>query len=95
MAQACRTSPEGCFRLAQMYREGEVVERDLERALTLHESACFGRTSTDSRGDAVAEACYAHGELLVEGQGIDRDLRTATRSFGRACRLGYEEACSR
>ena len=95
MAQACQTSPEGCFRLAEMYREGVVVELDLDRALTLFESSCYGRTSSDARGESVAEGCYAHGELLAEGDGVDRNLRVAARSFERACRLGYEEACRR
>jgi len=94
LTRACATSPEGCFRLGEIYSEGAVVDQDLDRALGLLESACYGQTSSAARGESVPEACNAHGELLAAGEGIDRDLLQARRSFARACRLGFEEACS-
>ena len=93
--QACRTSPRGCFRTAALYEEGVGVEADPDRAVGLYETACYGRTDGGGRGEPVGEACYRMADLLATGDRVERDLNRAARTFSRACRLGYEDACRR
>ncbi len=92
---ACRTSPLGCFGTARLYEDGVAVEADAERAVDLYDTACYGRTEGGGRGDPVGEACYRMADLLATGDRVERDLNRAARTFGRACRLGYDDACRR
>ena len=84
-----------CHSLGELYRDGRGVEQDKERALELFEGACFASELFGNGSPPVGESCFRAGEMYANADGVSRNLGRAGSRFRRACRLGYEEACSR
>ena len=91
---ACETEMVGCFRLGELSRRGHGVPQDFEEAADLLGRACRGTMRRDVGSPAVGEACFALGEMVVNGA-IERPLWRASQYFRSACNLGYQDACGR
>lgn len=72
----------GCVPLGFMYQQGDIVPKDLDRAVALLEPAC-------ERGKV--EVCSGLGELYEKERG---DPASALVYFEKACAGGYAEACA-
>lgn len=72
-----------CGDLAQLYRDGEWVDEDLERSVELFEKACH----------LDAAECVNLGMMYVEGQGVDTDEERAGELFERSCEAGDVGGC--
>ena len=73
-----------CNNLGVMYKRGEGVSEDDEKAVKLFQKACDG-------GDATG--CYNLGKMYYNGVGVSQDDGKAKELFQKACKLGYSEAC--
>ena len=71
----------GCFNIAVMRANGE----DFAGAAVYYDKACNG-------GDA--EGCYELGLLYDEAKGVAFDHEMKTALFARACKGGFDKACS-
>jgi TPR repeat protein len=71
-----------CSNLGRLYEAGRGVAKDPRRALALFAAAC-------AAGERVG--CFNQGVLEVSARRYGR----ASEAFGRACRLGDDEACAR
>jgi TPR repeat protein len=76
--------PAGCYRLAQLYRDGLGVRRSTRRADALYLKTCTA---------GLAIGCYRHGQLSESGE-LGRPARAvAADSYRRACEAGEPGAC--
>lgn len=71
----------GCFNVASM----RAFREDFAGAAVYYDKACNG-------GDA--EGCYELGVLYDEAKGVAFDHEMKTALFARACKGGFEKACS-
>jgi TPR repeat protein len=72
----------GCFNVGAM----RAFREDFAGAATFYRKACDG-------GDA--EGCYELGVLYDEAKGVAFDYDQRTALFARACKGGFEKACTR
>lgn len=76
--------PAGCYRLAQLYRDGLGVRRSARRAAALYLKTCAA---------GLAIGCYRHGQISESGE-LGRLARAmAVDSYRRACEAGEPGAC--
>ncbi len=77
----------GCIELALLFEKGlGGKKRDLKQALAYQIKAC----DLDS-----AIGCNNTGQMMEKGIGIAKNPERAAESYGRACKLGLEEACKK
>jgi TPR repeat protein len=77
----------GCIELALLFEKGlGGKKRDPKQALLFQIKAC----DLDS-----AIACNTTGDMMEKGIGIAKNPERAVESYGRACKLGLEEACNK
>jgi TPR repeat protein len=67
-----------------MYRHGEGVTQDLNRAADLFKKAC------DAGGSV---GCLDLGEMYMRGQGVLKDRNRAADLFKKACDAGVHRGC--
>ena len=100
---------ENCFQIAESYRKGNGVPRDVARAAQFYEHACDGgHTEACSilglirYGGVVykeacdggdAEGCWHLGNIYEEGDGVPRDNGRAREYFRLACAGGSAQGC--
>ena len=98
-----------CFRIAESYRKGNGVPRDVARAAQFYEHACDGghteacstlgliRYGGELYKEACdggdAEGCWHLGNIYEEGDGASRDYGRARESYRLACAGGYAQGC--
>ena len=71
--------------LGVMYRDGDGVRQDYQRAVEWY---------TKAAGQGFAEAQYNLGAMYYNGQGVSQNKSTAKRYFGQACDNGYQSGCA-
>jgi TPR repeat protein len=74
-----------CFRLGDLYFNGDGVRKDVGRALTYFQKAC-------DAGDG--DGCSALGFAYGRGTGVAKNWSTATTLLKKACAVGMEGACN-
>ena len=100
---------ENCFQIAESYRKGNGVPRDVARAAQFYEHACDGghteacsilgliRDGGEVYKEACdggdAEGCWHLGNIYEEGDGESRDYGRAQESYRLACAGGYAQGC--
>jgi TPR repeat protein len=67
-----------------MYRDGEGVAKNLDRAADLFKRACDG-------GGAVG--CEDLGSMYLHGDGVPKDRNLAANLFKKACDGGLNRGC--
>jgi TPR repeat protein len=77
---------EACTILGSMYYAAQGVERDLARAVSLHERACEG-------GELVG--CESLGVMYENGAGVLLDYPRAANLYQEACGGGLPSSCNR
>lgn len=77
---------QACYKLGELYQEGEGGERDRTKAASFYRWGCRGGS---------ADACFARGSLLERGIGIQRDDELALVSHEKGCQLGDLRSCFR
>ena len=81
MAACAKEHPRACFQLAEMYREGRQVSKDLSKSLICTKWAAH-------QGDGQAQRNLGH--LLINGSGVLRDEAKAVRLFRQPAKIGAE-----
>ena len=74
----------GCVNLGLMYRKGDGLPKDVQKATELFRKACQLE---------LGAGCRLLGEAYSSGQGTDPDARGAAAFNMRACRLGDAVGC--
>lgn len=77
--------------LAELYRLGEGVDQDYDKALELYEETV---DAVDADGDpvtGVAEAAYGYGQMYENGEGVDKDLDKAKEIYEKGAAWGNED----
>lgn len=82
MAAGAKGHPRACFQLAEMYREGQHVPKDLSKSLIYTKWAAH-------QGDGQAQSNLGH--LLINGSGVLRDEAKAVRLFRQSAKIGTAE----
>jgi len=87
LARACRhKDSKSCLGLAQQYAKSDDIPDGDTKARVLLKLACE---------QGLAEGCFHLGVFLEEGRGGQVDENLAKMLRQRACRAGYEAACSK
>jgi len=73
-----------CYRLADIYRAGEIFPPDKEKALSLYIKACQG---------GITNSCSLAGMILYSGSGVSKDTKEGIKYFNIACDLGSKISC--
>ena len=82
---ACRGgNAAACIEAGVAYHEGDGVEQDAERALTLFAKACDA---------GLGLGCHNAGIITALGKGMAEDLPRGYAFFSRGCELGHAPAC--
>lgn len=81
-----------CLDAAKAFRLGAGVKSDLEAAAMYATAAVQDFTSRCESGGAYF--CFALGNLYSADAAVPLDLTRASEFYGRACKLGYEDACA-
>ena len=85
LTKACDAKFYGsCHNLGTLYSDGLGVEKDLEKALSLHLKACEGNS---------AEGCATAGVFYKRGLGVEKDIAKALSYLEKACNGGNKIAC--
>ena len=82
MAACAKEHPRACFQLAEMYREGRQVSKDLSKSLIYTKWAAH-------QGDGQAQSNLGH--VLINGSGVLRDEAKAVRLFRQSATIGTAE----
>jgi TPR repeat protein len=69
-----------------MQENGEGVEKDFTRAVTLFRRACDG---------ADMPGCTDLGEMYVKALGVEKDTALGMSLYHKACDGGSQDACTR
>jgi TPR repeat protein len=83
LIDAGRTEPEAIYVLGVLYHRGELVEADLEKAVSCYRNAA-------ERGFAVAQFWLAR--MLEDGNGCDPNETRAIEWYKKSASIGYFEA---
>ncbi len=73
-----------CGQLADKYRSGTGVDRDVARAVELYKKACRG----DDRG-----ACFTMAGLHRRGESVPQNVPLAVEMYGQLCKSGEVISC--
>ena len=85
--EACRQGwADGCIRLANVHRDGMVAARDMPAAIDAMARACELKS---------AAACDALGVILLQGDGVPKDVERGQMLLRKACDAGHRESCAR
>lgn len=74
------------FKLAEAYRKGDDVEKDVENAIAWYEWLI------EYEGDYSGEINYILGRIYFNGDGVEKDIDTAVEYFEKAAENGNEKA---
>jgi hypothetical protein len=74
-----------CTNLANMYREGDQVPKDIKRAVELDEQAC---------DHGSMEGCANLAQMLANGIGVPKSLQRAVELDEQACDNGVMRGCA-
>jgi uncharacterized protein len=77
-------NPVSCNLLANLYRRGQYVSKNIDIAIKLYKKAC-------SKGFPLA--CHDVGVLYFNGDGVKTDYKKAAMFFSRGCRKNYNSSC--
>ena len=83
--KACQLgSFEGCRRLAEKYLDGDGVDTDPDRAISLYHESCLAHD---------LESCFQLGTLYLQGRGVEPNIDHTEAAFTTSCIRGHNEAC--
>ena len=80
-----------CNALADMYRVGKNVTKDVQEAARLLRKAVGLYRKSCDKGDA--SSCYSLAYMYEKGEGVTQNMQEAARLYRKACDLGYAYAC--
>lgn len=75
----------GCTNLGYMYRDGQGVSQNYDRAIELYQQGCEGGS---------AGGCFGLGHMYGTGKGVSRDYDRAVELFKQSCDGGNASGCS-
>ncbi len=74
----------GCFELAAIYYQGEIIRKSLKKAKKLYEKACSLQN---------ASSCYNMGIIYQKGLKVEKDITKALEYFNKSCSLKFKKGC--
>ncbi|MBQ8445776.1 MAG: sel1 repeat family protein, partial [Opitutales bacterium] len=94
-----RFSSERLLKLAKIYEAGEIVDKDLDKAISLYreitEIEQKASLTEDQRLFSHGEAAFLLGKIYENGNGVPADNDEAVKYFRIAATLGNSDACRR
>lgn len=80
-----------CMVLGHMYRDGEGVPQDHNRAVAMYRTACDISKSDDEFG---SYACHFAAAAYESGDGVPQDVARALQLYEKSCKAGNDDSCS-